>query len=159
MTYEIIQPSSGEGALENNYSDKIVIFLGGNSRGRDWRISFFHRFEKENVVFINPRRENYANPGQNPVEHAEQVMFERHALDASDVALFWLGEGLANQAARVEIGYALGARKDVIIGAEPGFLGLEHLSAFSGLILSSSVDGMMDRLDASLRELEEKKML
>ena len=154
MTYEIIRPTSESEDLEKNYGNKPIVYLGGNSRGRDWRVNFLHRFEQEDVVFINPRRENYANPGDSPNEHAKQVLFERHALDKSHIALFWLGEGLANQAARVEIGYALGASKDVIIGADNGFLGLEHLSAFSGLILSSSVEGMMDRMEASLRELK-----
>lgn len=157
MTYEIIRPETGTEGLEKEYGNKPVVYLGGNSRGRDWRVDFLHRFENEDVVFINPRRESYANPDEMPNEHAEQVMWERGALAKSDVALFWLGEGLANQAARVEIGFALGAEKEVIIGAEPGFLGLEHLSAFSGLILSSSVEGLMDRMEAALRDVREAR--
>lgn len=157
MTYEIIRPETGEEGLEENNSTNPVVYLGGNSRGRDWRVDFLHRFEDEDVVFINPRRESYANPEEMPSEHAEQVLWERHALDKSDIALFWLGEGLANQAARVEIGFALGAGKEVIIGSEPGFLGLEHLSAFSGLVLSTSVQGLMDRMEAALRDVREAK--
>ena len=157
MTYEIVRPENGAEGLEEVKGAKPVVYLGGNSRGRDWRVDFLHRFEQEDVVFINPRRETYANPEEMPNEHAEQVLWERQALGVSDVALFWLGEGLANQAARVEIGFALGAGKEVIIGAEPGFLGLEHLSAFSGLVLSSSVQGLMDRMEAALRDVREDK--
>lgn len=152
MTYEIIRPDGSLEALDK-HPGKPVVYLGGNSRGRDWRVEFLHRFEDENVVFINPRREAYARPDEMPNEHAEQVLWERQALEKSDITLFWLGEGLANQAARVEIGLSLGAGKKVIIGAESGFLGLEHLSAFSGLVLSSSIVGLMDRLEAVLRDL------
>jgi hypothetical protein len=157
MGYEIVRPTQGLEVFEKDFGSKPVVYLGGNSRGRDWRIEFLHRFENEEVVFINPRRDSYAHPEEMPNEHAEQVLWERHAVDKADIALFWLGEGLANQAARVEIGFALGAQKYVIIGAEPGFLGLEHLSAFSGLILSTSVSGLMDRMDAALREVREAK--
>jgi len=157
MGYEIVRPSQGFDVFEKNFGKKPVVYLGGNSRGRDWRIEFLHRFENTDVVFINPRRDSYAHPEEMPNEHAEQVLWERQAIDKADIALFWLGEGLANQAARVEIGFAVGAGKYVIIGAEPGFLGLEHLSAFSGLILSTSVSGLMDRMDAALREVREAK--
>lgn len=157
MGYEIVRPSQGFEVFEKDFGKKPVVYLGGNSRGRDWRIEFLHRFENADVVFINPRRDSYAHPEEMPNEHAEQVLWERQAIDKADIALFWLGEGLANQAARVEIGFALGADKYVIIGAEPGFLGLEHLSAFSGLILSTSVSGLMDRMDAALREVRDAK--
>ncbi len=121
------------------------VFLGGSCRGRDWRFDFFNRFEQTDVTFINPKREDFANPEMDPSSHARQVAWERQAIDFSDIVVFWLGEGLSNQASRVEIGYALGKGKSTLIGAEEGFLGLEHLSAFSGLVLSSSLEGLMNR--------------
>lgn len=127
-----------------------VVFLGGNCRGRDWRLDFFHRFEQADVTFINPRREPFVDPDLDPSAHARQVAWERQALDESDLAIYWLGEGLSNQAARVEIGYALGAKKSVLIGAEEGFLGLEHLTAFSGLVLTKTQDGLMNRFASML---------
>ena len=122
-----------------------VVFLGGNCRGRDWRLDFYHRFEQSDVNFINPRREQFFDPELDPVKHATQVEWERQAMDRANIAIFWLGEGLANQASRVEIGYALGRKLPTLVGAEEGFLGLEHLSAFSGLVLSKSLDGLMNR--------------
>ena len=141
MSYIMIRAEEGDAPLEKDYGTKPIVFLGGNCRGRDWRVEFLHRFESEDVVFINPRRESFAHPEEMPNEHAQQVLWERHALEKADIALFWLGEGLANQAARVEMGFAMGADKYVIIGAEQGFLGLEHMSAFSGLVLSTSTNG------------------
>ena len=137
MSYIMIRAEEGDAPLEKDYGTKPIVFLGGNCRGRDWRVEFLHRFESEDVVFINPRRESF--------------------LEKADIALFWLGEGLANQAARVEMGFAMGADKYVIIGAEQGFLGLEHMSAFSGLVLSTSTNGLMDRLSAVLREVRNNK--
>lgn len=152
MGYKIIRANESTEVFKKSFGKSKVVFLGGNCRGRDWRVEILHRFERDDVVFINPRREDFPHPESMPGEHAEQVSWERAAIDASEVCLFWLGEGLANQAARVEIGYALGREKAVLIGAEPGFLGLEHLSAFSGLVLSTSIDGLMDRLESILRE-------
>jgi hypothetical protein len=122
-----------------------LVFLGGNCRGRDWRLDFYHRFEQSDVTFINPRRDQFIDPELDPTSHATQVEWERKALQKADIAVFWLGEGLSNQAGRVEIGFALGQDKPTLIGAEEGFLGLEHLSAFSGLVLSKSLDGLMNR--------------
>ncbi|MFZ2619333.1 MAG: nucleoside 2-deoxyribosyltransferase domain-containing protein [Alphaproteobacteria bacterium] len=127
-----------------------VVFLGGSCRGRDWRLDFYQRFEKTPVTFINPRRDNFVDPELDPSAHARQVAWEREALTQCDIAVFWLGEGLTNQASRVEIGYALGMEKPTLVGADDGFLGLEHLSAFSGLVLSKSPDGLMNRFASVL---------
>lgn len=128
------------------------VFLGGNCRGRDWRLDFYHRFEQADVTFINPRRDAFVDPEYDPAAHARQVNWERKALEECDIAIFWLGEGLANQAARVEMGYVLGLGKSVLIGAEDGFLGLEHLTSFSGLILAKSPDALMNRFANLLAE-------
>ena len=146
MPYQIIKA----GELPHQGLPKPTVFSGGSCRGRDWRLDFFHRFEQTDVTFINPRRDHFADTEMEPTAHAEQVAWEREAIDAADIAVFWLGAGLANQAARVEIGYTFGKGIPVIIGAEEGFLGMEHLTAFSGLVLSSSVDGLMNRFSSLL---------
>lgn len=129
---------------------KPLVFLGGNCKGRDWRLDFVKRFQGADLTFINPRREKFANPEVDMVTHVNQVLWEREAIDKCDIAVFWLGDGLANQASRVEIGYALGIGKAVLIGSEDGFVGMEHLTAFSGLVLSSSLEGLMNRLASLL---------
>ena len=129
-----------------------MVFLGGQCRGRDWRLDAYHRFERENVTFITPRRESFIDPEMDPAGHAKQVLWERQAIDAADVAMFWLGEGLSNQAGRVEIGYALGLKKPVLLGAQPGFMGVEHLVGFSGLVVASSLEGLLGRFASVLAE-------
>ena len=148
MPYQLVRaddplPSSITGPL---------VFLGGSCRGRDWRQDFYHRFESSDVTFINPRRDAFADPQLEPAAHAQQTEWDREMLDAADLTVFWLGEGLANQASRVEIGYAFGAQKPTVIGAEDNFLGGEHLTAFSGLVLSTSLDGLMNRFASLLTE-------
>ncbi len=132
-----------------------LVFLGGNCRGRDWRLDFYHRFEQSDVTFINPRRDTFFDPDMNPSDHAQQVDWERQALEKCDISVFWLGEGLSNQAGRVEIGYALGLSKPTLIGADDTFMGLEHLSAFSGLVLSKTLDGLMNRFASLLASFNE----
>ncbi len=150
MGYTLIRADE----LFNEEISSPKIYLGGNCRGRDWRLEFFQRFEDKDVVFINPRRDTFADPDLDPVSHAKQVAWDKTAIDHAKWVVFWLGEGLSNQAARVEIGYAIGKGKTVLIGAEDGFLGLEHLTAFSGMVLSSSLDGLINRF-ASVMQAEE----
>lgn len=133
------------GGLMREGFPRPLVYLGGSCRGRDWRLDFYHRFEQADVTFINPMCLPFPDPEMQPGDHAKQVVWERKMLEECDIAVFWLGEGLANQASRVEIGYALGRGKTVLVGAEQGFLGMEHLSAFSGLVLSKSLDGLMSR--------------
>jgi nucleoside 2-deoxyribosyltransferase len=150
MAYRLIQAG-------NNLSlakDKVV-FLGGSSRGNDWRETIYRSFNQDSdITFVSPFRTSYPNPEMNPKEHAEIVEWERQAIASCDIAIFWLGAGLSNQASRVEIGYALGTGKTVIVGAEDSFLGLEHLSAFGGFVLSDSLDSVMTRLKAELLSLQ-----
>lgn len=130
------------------------VYLGGQCRGRDWRIEFYQRFERSDLTFINPRREVFVDPEMEPVAHAQQVAWERTALDIADVGVFWLGEGLSNQAARVEIGYMLGLQKPVLMGAQKGFLGVEHLVGFSGLVVAQSLDALMNRFASVLTGMQ-----
>lgn len=130
------------------------VYMGGQSRGRDWRLEFFQRFERADVTFINPRRDTFVDPEMEPVAHAKQVEWERKALDLSDIGVFWLGDGLSNQAARVEIGYLLGAQKPVLLGAQPGFMGIEHLVGFSGLVVAGTIEGLINRFASVLTELQ-----
>ena len=130
------------------------VYLGGQSRGRDWRMDFFQRFSRMEMTFINPRREPFVDPELEPAAHARQVEWERKALDLADIGVFWLGEGLSNQAARVEIGYMIGAQKPVLLGAQPGFMGVEHLVAFSGLVVAPSLDGLMNRFASVVTGLQ-----
>ena len=130
------------------------VYLGGHCKGREWRLEFFQRFERSDVTFINPKRETFIDPELDPAGHARQVAWERKALDWCDMGVFWLGEGLSNQAVRVEIGYLLGQQKPVLLGAERGFMGLEHLSAFSGLVLTNSLDGLMNRFGSLMASFQ-----
>lgn len=131
------------------------VFLGGSCKGRDWRLDFYNRFEKTEVTFITPKRDTFIDPELDPAGHAGQVAWERQALDACDVGVFWLGEGLANQASRVEIGYLLGAKKPVLLGAEKKFMGIEHLTGFSGLLVTNSPDGLMNRFASMLASFKD----
>ncbi|TKW61248.1 MAG: hypothetical protein DI628_01060 [Blastochloris viridis] len=148
--YTLIKP-------DDSFTGKMPaprIYLGGQSRGRDWRMEFFQRFSRMDITFINPRREPFIDPEMEPAAHAKQVAWERQALDVADIGVFWLGEGLSNQAARVEIGYMLGAQKPVLLGAQPGFMGVEHLVCFSGLVVAPSLEGLMNRFASVLSGLQ-----
>ena len=152
MKYEIVK---ADGHIPIT-APKPYVFLGGNCRGRDWRLDFYHRFEDTPVTFVNPKRDVFADPEMDPSAHAEQVTWEKNMLDQCHIAVYWLGEGLANQASRVEIGFIQGQGKPLVVGAEQGFLGMEHLTAFTGLVLSSSLDGLMNRTASLLQSYHDE---
>lgn len=149
MTYKLIRADD----TLDRATFKPRIFLGGQVRGRDWRNDFFTRFERNDVTFVSPKRDTFVDPEFDPAGHAKLVEWERQALDTCEAGVFWLGAGLSNQAARVEIGYLLGAKKAVLVGAEKGFMGMEHLSAFGGLVLASTIEGLMGRFESLLSSL------
>lgn len=150
MAYRLIQAGNNLGLAKDR-----VVFLGGSSRGNDWRENFYRTFQdSDNITFISPFRTSYPNPEMDPKGHSDIVEWERTAIATCNIAIFWLGSGLSNQAARVEIGYALGAGKTVIVGAEDSFLGLEHLSSFGGFVLSDSLESIMTRLKAELISIQ-----
>lgn len=146
MTFRLIQAGNNLSLAKGK-----VVFLGGSSRGNDWREKFYEEFkENSEITFVSPFRSQYPNPESDPKGHSEVVEWERTAIASCDIAIFWLGTNLSNQAARVEMGYALGTGKTVIVGAEDSFLGLEHLSSFGGIVLSDSLESMITRLSAEL---------
>jgi hypothetical protein len=146
MSYKLIRADD----LLERPTPKPRVFMGGQVRGRDWRNDFFQRFEKQDVTFVSPKRDTFVDPEFDPAGHAKQVEWERHAMDSCEIGVFWLGEGLSNQAARVEMGYILGQGKPLLVGAEKGFMGMEHLSAFGGLVLATTLEGLMGRFDSLL---------
>jgi nucleoside 2-deoxyribosyltransferase len=149
MAYRLIQAGNNL-----NLAKDRKVFLGGSSRGNDWREELFNEFKEEDqLTFISPFRTTYPNPEADPKGHSDIVEWERNAIAVCDIAIFWLGAGLSNQAARVEIGYALGAGKTVLVGAEDSFLGLEHLSSFGGIVLSDSLKSLTTRLTAELNSI------
>lgn len=148
MAYKLISADD-----KFDFTKGAVVFLGGNCRGNNWRDDILQHYNDKSVTLISPFRTAFPNPETKPKEHAEVVQWERSAIDKCDIAIFWLGSGLSNQASRVEIGYALGAGKVVLVGAEEDFLGVEHLSAFGGLVFANSLDALMTRLDAEINTL------
>ncbi|MCP4356325.1 MAG: hypothetical protein GY793_12030 [Proteobacteria bacterium] len=146
MTYRLIQSGSNLALAKGK-----IVFLGGSSRNDDWRELLYKQFnDDDDITFVSPFRTSYPNPETDATEHAKLVAWEREAIAISNFSVFWLGSGLSNQAARVEIGYSLGAGKTVLVGAEDSFLGLEHLSSFGGFVLASSLDAIVTRLKAEL---------
>lgn len=154
MTFRLIQAGNNLSLAKGK-----TVFLGGSSRGNDWREAFYEAFkEYDDVTFISPFRSKYPNPEMEPQKHSEVVEWERTAIASCDIAIFWLGNNLSNQASRVEMGYALGAGKTVVVGAEDSFLGLEHLSSFGGIVLSDSLESMITRLKAELQSFYKKNL-
>jgi hypothetical protein len=53
------------------------VYLGGQCKGRDWRLEFYYRFERETLTFINPRRDSFVDPELDPAGHADLGVVHR----------------------------------------------------------------------------------
>lgn len=137
-----------------------IVFLGGTSKraSSSWRDVFFTHLQGLPVQVIDPTPSAYPDPNHDPQEHYELVQWQRAAIQASSIAVFWLDEKLANQAARVEIGYAIALGKNVLIGAGPGFLGKKHLELFANQIIAETVTDLKDRLVTALHNFTASKV-
>jgi hypothetical protein len=118
------------------------LYLGGNAGqgGSSWRQEILLSLQSYPIQIIDPNPETFPNPTRDSDGHVELVQWQRAAIKASSIVVFWLDDRLANQASRVEAGYALGLGKIVFIGAGTRLLGRHHLALFSGGIIARSFD-------------------
>lgn len=131
-----------------------VIYLGGDVRKIDsgWRETVKHSVKDRSLTLIDPTCETLPRPQWDPDGHAEYVRWERTAIEASNIILFWLGKDLQNQAARVEIGFAVGRGKIVRVGAAEGFRGADFITSYIGCPIAASVDELCEQLLVIIEE-------
>lgn len=99
------------------------IFMAGGITGcPDWQseiLTKFYESHKQNIILINPRRENWGDFGVGSSK--EQIDWEYRHLNMSDWIYFWFPKEGKCAITLFELGVALGENKNVRIGVEPGY--------------------------------------
>jgi hypothetical protein len=101
--------------------DSPVIFMAGGITGcADWQDAVLRSMKDlPSVTFINPRRRDFNV--NDPRFSEEQIIWEYRYLEQSDFIFFWFPAEGACMITLFELGWALGANKEMRIGCHPDY--------------------------------------
>lgn len=99
--------------------DSNVIFMAGGITGcPDWRRTVVNELrEVPNLVLVNPRRDGWDLTKSSE----EQIQWEFYHLHNSDYTYFWFPKEGKCAITLFELGQALGEKRNIRIGVEPGY--------------------------------------
>lgn len=128
-------------------SSVIKVFVaGGISKCPDWQRQFLDHFKYHGqVAFYNPRREDFDI--NNTDMSAEQIEWEYIHLNEADLIVFWFPEETVCPITLLELGKALGQKKDIVVGTHPNYerrFDVIHQISMTGLDIPEVVDNIED---------------
>jgi len=101
----------------------LTVFLaGGITNCPNWQQEIIKLLEGNDIAVLNPRRENF--PIHDPKASEEQITWEFHALNNSDIFSMWFTSGVSDQPiCMYELGRHLALKKPekIVIGVEEGY--------------------------------------
>ncbi|MBW3069612.1 hypothetical protein GZ998_08870 [Actinomyces sp. 594] len=107
----------------NPFSPRPDIFLAGGITGcPDWQadaIQMLTELGPDNLVVANPRRQ-HPIPSEGGAA-MEQITWEWRRLLEAPVILFWFAPKQIQPIALMELSKALAERRNIVIGADPGY--------------------------------------
>ena len=121
---KIIKPDS----IDQNYykTDGASIFLAGSiemGTAEDWQQRVINEFEENNLVFFNPRRDDWDSSwvqDQNTPEFNYQVNWEMNRLDMCDIIFMYFDPNTQSPISLLELG-AYGGTEKMIVCCPQGF--------------------------------------
>lgn len=113
----------------NKYSDKqgLKIFLGGSidmDRAEKWQDKVVESFINYEIVFLNPRRDDFNIALEQSIEcqeFVEQVEWELTALEEADVVIFYFDPNGKSPVTMLELGHFGTKNKPVFVCCRNGF--------------------------------------
>lgn len=113
-----------------NY-DKCIIFLAGSiemGAAPDWQAEIAKEFEEEDVVFLNPRRDDWNKDAKQSITDpyfSEQVNWELDGIGAADSIVFYFAPGTMSPISLLELGLVIGDdcqhREKIFVCCPDGF--------------------------------------
>ena len=153
--FEIKSPNSFSAAVG------LKIFLAGSiemGKAIDWQKKVVESCEKDNVVFLNPRRDNWDPFWKQSItepKFAEQVNWELDALEAADIIVMYLDPATKSPITLLEFGQYYHSGK-LIIACPKGFYrrgNLEVCCARASVMLLDNLDDLIKTLKLSIVNL------
>lgn len=99
--------------------DKTAIFMAGGITGcPDWQREVANQLSGiPNLILINPRRDSW-DP---TLSGKEQIVWEHRHLQLADYTYFWFPKEGQCAITLFELGAALGEKRNIRVGVEPGY--------------------------------------
>lgn len=123
MAVEVKAPNSYA-----THKDKFSIFLCGSiemGAAEDWQQAITDGLKDEDVLIINPRRQNWDSSWAQEITNApfrEQVEWELDGIDACDLAIFYFAPNTKSPITLLELGVCAATRADrTIVCCPDGF--------------------------------------
>lgn len=105
--------------LENSLITTPTIFLAGSiemGAAENWQEVIERTFEKEDVTFFNPRRDDWDSSWhQDGEQFNTQVNWELNALDESDIIFMYFSPETKSPISLLELGLYAGERKMIVV--------------------------------------------
>lgn len=106
--------SPNEYVVPNEYTWSENVFLAGSiemGTAKEWQSEIVEKFKNENVVFLNPRRDDWDSAWAQSIENEqfrEQVEWELKAIHRADVVIFVFDGDTKSPITLLELGNILG---------------------------------------------------
>lgn len=134
-----------------NVGKKFSVFLGGSieqGKARDWQQELISEFSEKDIVALNPRRKVWSDLDQKNLK--TQIHWELNGIDNVDVVFFFIQADTQSVISLLEIGYCLGAKKDIIVVCEDGYFRktnvVETVQRFSTEWVYDTIEDGIDEL-------------
>lgn len=119
--------------LENEETLKSLFVAGGITNCPNWQKQFAELLKNEDVAFLNPKRENFPNIGENLEVTKEQIAWEYKHIKVADAISFWFTDATIQPITLFELGKACIAKKNLFVGVDPNYERREDVEIQLGL--------------------------
>jgi len=140
----------------NNYSNLlgIKVFLGGSiemGTAENWQQLITNRLKGLPVVLLNPRRDEWDSTWVRSIENSkfrEQVLWELHGLDDSDIIVIYLDPSTKSPISLMELGLHASSGK-LIVCCPDGFWrkgNVEIVCYREDVLLTNTIEDLINAL-------------
>lgn len=113
----------------NDYSHVTgpTVFMGGSiemNKARNWQQELCREFERVDVTFLNPRRDDWDNKIVQSIDDPrfyEQVSWELKALGDADIIAFYFDPDTKSPVTLLELGAMVAQKKNCIVCCPEGY--------------------------------------
>ena len=105
-----------------------AVFLAGSiemGAAANWQKQIEASLNGVDCVILNPRREDWNKEWAQSIDHkefAEQVTWEMDGIESAKLIVFYFEPGTKSPISLMELGWAAGLNKDIIVCCPIGFL-------------------------------------
>lgn len=113
-------------------NEKSLFIAGGITNCLDWQSDLVKMLKNENIVLLNPRRENFPIHDSNAAK--EQISWEYNHLRKADAISFWFPKETICPIVLYELGAHLMTDKPLFVGMHPDYARKQDVEIQTGLI-------------------------